>query len=163
MVEPAPVKGEPRYTPSWRDPRTPEQGAAGPPHHEVARQASERGGAPGSGVAGEEPVRAPERTRCPLDHATGRGQGREADPAEVGGAQFGDVQAEVRVVAGPLAGGAVGRPLQREAPVVGRAQLIDHLDDQPVPCGVAAGVSAYSSRTRTVLAGSSPSQWFSMR
>jgi hypothetical protein len=29
MVEPTPVKGEPTPTPSWRELRTPEQGAAG--------------------------------------------------------------------------------------------------------------------------------------
>jgi hypothetical protein len=31
MVEPAPVKEEPQLTPSWREPRTPEKGAAGRP------------------------------------------------------------------------------------------------------------------------------------
>src|SRR5512132_438118 len=39
MVEPTPVKGEPTPTPSWRALRTPEKGAADPPHHEVVRQA----------------------------------------------------------------------------------------------------------------------------
>jgi hypothetical protein len=32
MVEPAPVKEEPTPAPCWREPRTPEQGAVGPPH-----------------------------------------------------------------------------------------------------------------------------------
>src|SRR6266508_1133445 len=41
MVQPAPVKGEPTLTPSWREPGTPEKGAAGPPHREVVRQALE--------------------------------------------------------------------------------------------------------------------------
>ena len=35
MVEPAPVKGEPTPTPSWRELRTPEKGAVRPPHARV--------------------------------------------------------------------------------------------------------------------------------
>src|SRR4029450_2313541 len=48
MVEPAPVKGEPTPTPSWREQRTPEKGAARPPHTRVVRQALVLGLGPGA-------------------------------------------------------------------------------------------------------------------
>jgi indole-3-glycerol phosphate synthase len=41
MVKPASLKGEPTPTPSWRELRTPEKGAAGLPHYEGVRQALE--------------------------------------------------------------------------------------------------------------------------
>ena len=52
----------------------------------------------------------------------GAGQGGQAGAADVGGADVGDVEGQVGVGRGGLAGGAVGAALEAEAALVAGAQ-----------------------------------------